>query len=582
MKRRWFLIGMGIIIAVGIALFLLLTREEEPPSPGVIEELLPADTSFYLTIRDLTSFQQGWHQTSLYQVLEESQLIAQIKLLINLGLFKVESEIGFTADFLPQMFEKGVGLAGVGLPDNGKRIALVFATDLGKRRHEVKRAITEELFPKLKAKFPSFQIEQVTYEGVDYYRLRIRNRGFCCLFIRSLLVVGEEEGALHRIIKVSQGEAASLSREVGWVKLLSQANEATQMLGFVKAEAVRHLDLAPLLALEAKEAEGLRALFNLLGLGCIERVDFISEFRDEGVKDRLFLTLKEKKEGLIGVLVHQRPAGLRTFDLIPPESLFSSIIRTADAPLLWKDFLMEVLVSMVEKGEWFKRLAVADLSSIVGEEAGFSVSLPQPIPLGEDILKSIVFTTYLEVPDPERAERFLSGLFTATPLVVQEEEYKGQPLWLVTSGKRVLFAYTFKQGFLVMTSSQQWLETVLMLEKETVSTSLDFIRVNRYLPTRSVERSYINLPQLLKYLGDLLKQLYPADEEPALIARLIMANLDKIAEEIFGIIRVTIPEEGDLRVELYSPMGMPGILLGGVAGLLPRWGLTYLPASPQG
>ena len=583
MKRRWFLIAIGIIIVGGIALYLLLTREEVPLSPGVIEEILPADAPFYLTIRDLTSFKKGWRQTSLYQALEEGQLIAQIQLLINLGLYRVETEVGFTADFLPQMFEQGVGLAGVPLPDNGGRMALVLATELGKRELKVKRAITEELFPKLAARFPSLQIEKVSYEGADYYRLQSAGRGFYCLFIRSLLMIGNEEGALQRIIKVSQGEIAPLSREDAWLRLLSRADEEAQMLGFIKAEAVRHLDLAPLLALEAEEGEGFRSLFRLLGLGSVERVGFITEFQEKGLKDRLFFTLKEKKEGLIGVLVQQQPAGLKTFDLIPPQSLFISVVRTADAPLLWKDVLMELLTALVEKGEWFKQLAVADLSSIVGEEVGFSVSLPEPITSWEDTLKSAVFTIYLEVPDPDRAERLFSRLFSATPLVVKEEKYKGHPLWLVSSDEGLLFAYAFRGDFLVMSTSPQWLKEVLILrEEESLSTSIDFVSTNRYLPFRSVERSYINLPQLLKYLASLLEQPYPAEEEPALMAKLILANLDKITERSFGIGRATIPEDGDLRMELYSPIGMPGLLLAGVAGLLPQWEPTYLPTATRG
>ncbi|TKJ28422.1 hypothetical protein CEE39_10115 [bacterium (candidate division B38) B3_B38] len=217
---------------------------------------------------------------------------------------------------------------------------------------------------------------------------------------------------------------------------------------------------------------------------------------------------------------------------------------------------------------------------MVGDEVGFSVSLPQPAPPGVDILKSAVFTIYVEVPDTERAERFLTRLFAATPLLIREEEYGGQPIWLLTSEGEIMFAHAFKRHFLIMSTNQQWLKQVLSVERKTLAASVDFVRGNRYLPLRSVERSYINLPQLLKYLGEFLQQLYPAEQEPSLIAKLILANLDQMAEGTFGISRATVPDDGGLRMELYSPMGLPALMLGGVAGLLPRGGLTYLLAPP--
>ena len=593
MKKIIAIIITVLVIIGGTTLIVMLLRGT---SVERIERLLPQSTLAYFSLWDISQTKEDIKETRLWHALQETELLPQLRKLWGKKMEEVTQKTGISFEQIIPFFARGVAVAITSFnPTERKPPGVIIAADVAGSKRDLNKYLQDTLTPQLREK--GLLYGEAEHRGIKYHYWELTSgERFCYGFLKNIFVVSlTGEGPFNIVIDTYKGESDSLRKSRPFKRVKRLLGYKKGALGYLNVKLLLELSSFPSQAKTALQGE----LLKLSGITSLEAIGYYSFVEEEGFKERIFLAIEKRPQGLLRIVLRQQPRKMHSPAYIPRRMKNLAIITFDDPPELWEE--VDELLSTTLSKESYSRFKEAlnaaekglnfsleeDLLECLGNELAMGTDVTALFPLPEEptpqtFLARLPFILLIKVENQKRLSRTMDralALATLTLKAPSKEEKYGEHslkyIELELAEQKISPSFAFVGDFLVIGSDRSVVKEAIDAyeKKEGIGSASDFSLVRKNLFRLATWFTYSNTKEILK---SVLSHLPPGTGEEEFDWQ---EKLTQVAERLFGTGVVGVPTRQGIRLQAYSSVGLSASRLIIVPPMLK--GFPFKPFAPS-
>jgi len=572
-----------LLCVVVIAAVLLVARMTAQPN---LEKVLPISTVIYCYIPDFPLAKSDLKETAIYKATQNLKIAELGKNKVNDYYRKVEGYIDFDIRKLEPYFKKDVAWAILEWDKKRSDILFVILANIKDSKKELKKYFEEELKPQLQNQ--GYKIASKNYKGYDYFIVAGKKPLFYYAFLGKIFLYSKEEGAMLRVINLSQGQGMTLKENKNFQRVKSKLSYKKGLLFYTDISAILTTYKEKLKG----KKEGFGTLYRLMGIDSLRGFGLNSSVEREGFRTRAFVQLPKDASGIMQIVLKHKPRKVECLNYIPREFPLVNIGAFYNPSQIWDDTLEQLskLLPPAQYQSFQNRISLGqqaldidlkkDVLDCLGNEMAICAALTQPesekqIKHPLEILEKGSFLLLMEVNKVKRLSALLERLIAAGGLYLkakpQEEEYKDYKLKYL-KGERFSPAtpgFTFIENFLLVSSHIEPIKRAIDAYQagKVLNSHADFLKAYEGMEEKINRLVYMDVRAILKQAPLLcLNLLAPEGKSPQEMEQL-KKELIQLSDKIFGSCMVAKVTRDGIIMDSYCSLG-PVPLLAGRPALL--------------
>ncbi len=415
-------------------------------APAVsFEQVLPQDTIFFVTVRNLPDLQARLKTHQAYRIWNEpsvQRFLAKPIDRLKQEIQKVEGKTGVTVDHVWSLFHGQIGLA-VSMDENADEPEWLLMADVGQDGDRAIKLI-EALLEAGAREFeePAPLRTEETFQGVTVFHLSDPDDvaeglapepevSYC--IAQEVLVIGAPEAVKRTIAFIGNPPAAAFASSQKYALVRNKVSADADITGF--------LDVERLLTLATRNVPlpNVDGILDALGLKGLGTVAFGYEMRPDFSVGRIFVQNTGEPRGLVKLIIPQ-PGPLHTGKNVPAEA--AAFLSARIEPLrVWTDIKERLAVVQPEMigsiNMWLdtvseqlgERFSLEDhVLGVFGPRAAFYTIYRKPY----ELVSSQQSIIMVDIASKAAFEQLLGKLQRLIPPMgmLEQREYLGHTLYV--------------------------------------------------------------------------------------------------------------------------------------------------------
>jgi hypothetical protein len=577
MKNILIIILVCLIIIAGALFIARITSQPD------LKKLLPVSTAVYLYTSDLPLLKSGLKETIIFKETKGLKIGELWQNRVRDFYGKMEDHIGFDFRQLEPYFKKDAAFAVLEFSKDKKDVLFAFLANIKDTKKDLSKYIEEQLKPQLKSR--GYKIASKNFRGSEYYVVA-HNEPLCYYtFFGKAFIVTPKEEVLLQIINLQKNKGKTLKDNEGFRNATGKLSYEDGLLAYVDITKI----LAPFEEKwrSEKKEKSIVNLFNLMGIGSLDRFALTSSIEKGGFRSRSYVQMKRDVPGLMQIVLKQKPRKVNSPKYIPRDFPVVIIGAYNNPSQIWEDFLGQL--SELSPADKFKRLRdqisaaekllnldlKRDIFDCLGNEMAFCAQMNKSESTSEikgplEILEKGSFLLFIEVKKAKKFSEFLERMMAAGNLYLQtkqqEEEYKGYQIKYI-QGDKVSPAnpgYTFIDEFCLVSPYIEDIKKAINSYQtgKVLDSYPDYLRCYDDMENRVNRVMYIDIANLLERTPQLTLNMVLPKELSEQQRKVYQRELKQLSKVLFGSCMVAWVTKDGVMVDSFSSVGFIPLLTG--------------------